>query len=142
MAATDADVRELLDRQAEAMRAKDLDRLMPLYSADVVYFDVVPPLQYVGAEALRGRFTRWFDGFEGPVDLEVRDVNVAANGDIAVAHWFSRARGTLKNGREVGIWVRVTNCVRRSTDGWRITHEHVSAPVDLQSETAVMDLMP
>src|SRR5687768_9881174 len=142
MASTDADVRTLLDRQAEAMCAKDLDRLMSLYAPDVVYFDVVPPLQYVGSTALRDRFTRWFDGFDGPIDLEVRDVSVSANGDIAVAHWFSRARGTLKNGREVGTWVRVTNCAQRSDEGWRITHEHVSAPVDLQSGRAATDLVP
>jgi ketosteroid isomerase-like protein len=142
MASTGSDVKALLDGQVEAMRTKDLDRLMSYYSPDVVYFDVVPPMQYVGSAALRDRFTRWFDGFEGPIDLEVRDVNISANGDIAVAYWFSRARGTLKNGREVGIWVRVTNCAQRSDQGWLITHEHVSVPVDLQSGTAALDLVP
>jgi uncharacterized protein (TIGR02246 family) len=142
MASTRSDIGALLDAQVEAMRGKDLDRLMSFYSPDVVYFDVVPPLQYAGSAALRDRFARWFDGFEGPIDLDVRDVNISADGDIAVAHWFSRARGTLKNGREVGTWVRVTNCARRSEHGWAITHEHVSVPVDLQSGRAVVDLVP
>ena len=142
MASTESDVGALLDAQVEAMRGKDLDRLMSFYSPDVVYFDVVPPLQYVGSASLRDRFTRWFDGFEGPIDLEVRDVGFSLDGDIAVAHWFSRARGTLKNGRVVGTWVRVTNCARRSERGWSITHEHVSVPVDLQSGRAVVDLVP
>jgi ketosteroid isomerase-like protein len=62
------------------------------------------------------------------------------SGDIGYAHWFSKAGGTLKSGREVGFWVRVSSCCRRSPDGWLITHEHVSLPVDLASGTAAMDL--
>lgn len=60
MASTESKVRTLFDGQAEAMRRKDIDRLMSFYSPDVVYFDVVPPLQYAGAAALRGRFQHWF----------------------------------------------------------------------------------
>lgn len=142
MASAESDVRALLDGQVAAVRVKDLDRLMSFYSPDVVYFDVVAPLQFVGSAALRDRFTRWFDGFDGAIDMEFRDVNISASGDIAVAHWFSRARGTLKDGREIGSWVRATNCAQRSDHGWLITHEHISAPVDLASGRAAMDLVP
>ena len=140
MASTESEVRALLDSQSAAMRAKDIDRLMALYFPDVVYFDVAPPLQYAGSAALRERFLRWFDGFQGPIDMELRDLNIRASGDIACAYWFSRARGTLKNGREVGIWVRASNCCQRSGDTWLITHEHVSIPVDLASGNVAMDL--
>jgi ketosteroid isomerase-like protein len=135
-------VRALLDSQSAAMGAKDIDRLMSVYSTDIVYFDVVPPLQYSGSAALRARFLRWFDGYQGPISMEIRDLNITASGDVAVAYWFSRARGTLKNGREVGTWVRVTNCCRRSGPEWLVTHEHVSVPADLEHGTAVMDLSP
>ena len=53
-----------------------------------------------------------------------------------------RASGTLKNGREVGYWVRATDCCRRSHHGWLITHEHVSLPVDIANGKAVMNLVP
>jgi ketosteroid isomerase-like protein len=142
MASTQSAVRALLDSQSDAMRAKDIDRLMSVYSSDIVYFDVVPPLQYVGSAALRGRFLRWFDGYQGPISMDIRNLNISASGDIAVAYWFSRATGTLKNGREVGIWVRVTNSCRRSGPEWLVTHEHVSVPADLEHGTAVMDLAP
>jgi ketosteroid isomerase-like protein len=64
------------------MRAKDIDRLMSLFSPDIVYFDLVPPLQYAGSAALRGRFLQWFDGWKGLFRLEIRDVHVLASGDI------------------------------------------------------------
>jgi ketosteroid isomerase-like protein len=53
MTSTQSQITALLESQAGAMRAKDIDRLMSLYSPDIVYFDVVPPLQYVGSAALR-----------------------------------------------------------------------------------------
>jgi hypothetical protein len=38
-------IRALLDSRAEAMRAKDVDRLMSGYSPDIVYFELVPALR-------------------------------------------------------------------------------------------------
>jgi ketosteroid isomerase-like protein len=142
MTSTPSDVRLLLERQSDAIRLKDIDRLMSLYAPDVVYFDVVPPLLFAGAAALRGRFSEWFDGFQGAIGMDFRDVKIATSGDIAVAHWLSRSSGTLKNGREVGSWVRATSCCRWSGDAWLITHEHISLPVDVRTGTAVMDLVP
>ena len=136
------EVRALYEGQFDAIRAKDLDRLMSFYAPDVVYFDVVPPLRYAGTEALRGRFTEWFGGFAGPMNMEARDLSISTSGDIAVVHWLSRVSGTLANGRAVGSWVRATSSCRRSGNGWMITHEHISLPVDMASGSAVADLMP
>ena len=142
MTSTQAEVRGLLDSRSEAVWIKDIDRLMSFYSPDIIYFDVVPPLQYVGSAALRGRFLHWFDGFEGSIGQEFRDLNVLASGDIAVASMLIRASGTLRNGQEVGRWVRVTSSFQRSNQSWLITHEHVSLPVDLESGSAATNLVP
>jgi hypothetical protein len=56
MASTQSEVRALLESWSEAIRIKDIDRLMSLYSPDIVYFDLVPPLQYSGSAAVRGEF--------------------------------------------------------------------------------------
>lgn len=143
MLSTDSEIRALLDSRAEAMRMKDIDRLMSLYSSDIVYFDLVPPLQYAGADALRSRFLDWFGRWQSSIGQEIRDVTILASGDVAAAHMLIRASGTLKDGREVGYWVRTSNCFRRSNHRWSITHEHVSLPVDLKGGgAAVMDLAP
>jgi len=142
MGSTRAEVTALLDNQLDAMRTKDIDRLMSLYSPDIVYFDVVPPLHYSGAAALRRRFLQWFDGWKGSIDMEIHGLNLLPSGDIAVAHWLSRASGTLRNGHEAGSWVRVSSCCLRSNTTWLITHEHVSWPVDSTSGRAAMDLVP
>jgi ketosteroid isomerase-like protein len=142
MASTQSEVRVLLDSRSEAIGAKDIDRLMSLYSPDVVYFDLVPPLRYTGAAVLRTRFLDWFSRWKSAIGQELRDVHILASGDIAAAHMLIRAGGTLKDGHKVGYWVRVSNFFQRSNRRWLITHEHVSLPVDLKSGRAVMDLVP
>jgi ketosteroid isomerase-like protein len=137
-----SEVAALFDSQSDALRAKDVDRLMSVYSSDIVYFDVVPPLKFAGAAALRQRFTRWFDGFDGPITVEFRDLNISVVGECAVAHWFSRVSGTLRGGRQVGSWVRATSCCRRFDRGWLVTHEHISLPVDPATGKGAFDLEP
>ena len=142
MASAESMIRALMDSRSEAIRMKDIDRLLSLYAPDIVYFDVVPPLQYVGAATLRARFTHWFDGWESAIRQEIHDLSILASGDVAVAHMLVRAGGTRKDGPEVGYWVRASNACRRSDDRWLITHEHISLPVDFVSGRAVMDLTP
>jgi len=142
MTSTESEVKALLDSQFEAMRMKDIDQLMSLYSADIVYFDLVPPLQYVGSAALRRRFLEWFEAWKSSIGMEIRDLTIVAGGDIAAAHMLLRASGTLKNGHEVGYWVRESDCYRRANEAWLITHEHISLPVDMASRSAAIDLTP
>jgi ketosteroid isomerase-like protein len=142
MGSTESEIEALLDSRSEAIRIKDVDRLLSFYAPDVVYFDIPPPLQYVGSEALRGRFLHWFESYEGPIRQEIHDLTVLAGGDVAVTSMLIRSGGTLKNGQEVSLWVRATSSFHRSNDSWLITHEHVSLPVDLESGRAVMGLTP
>ena len=142
MAPSQSEIQALFDSRSEAIRMKDIERLMSLYSPDIVYFDLVPPLRYTGAAKLRDRFSHWFDGWEGAIRQEIRDLNVLASGDVAAAYMLVRAGGTLKTGREVGYWVRASNFCRRSNDRWLITHEHISLPVEFPSGSAAMDLEP
>jgi ketosteroid isomerase-like protein len=142
MASAQSEVRALLDSWSGAIRIKDIDRLMSLYSPDSVYFDLVPPLQITGSAAIRRNFLRWFESWKSSIGVEIRDLNIFVSGDVAAAYMLHRTSGTLKDGREVGYWVRATVCCQRSHQTWLITHEHVSLPVDFASGSAAMDLVP
>jgi len=142
MASIQSEVRSLLERWSGAIRTKDIDRLMSVYSPDIVYFDVVPPLRISGSDAIRRNFMRWFETWESAIGVEIRELNMLESGDVAFAHMLHRTSGTLKGGREVGYWVRATVSCRRSSQRWLITHEHVSLPVDFRSGSAAMDLVP
>jgi ketosteroid isomerase-like protein len=142
MTSDETQIRALLDSRSAAMGDKDIEGVMSLYSPDIVYFDLVPPLQYAGSSALRERFSDWFGRWTGPIGQELGDLKVIAGDTVAAAWMLIRASGTLKTGQDVDYWVRVSNSFQRSGDRWFITHEHVSLPVNMQTRTAVMDLAP
>ncbi|WP_167391327.1 YybH family protein [Mesorhizobium temperatum] len=142
MTSAETQIRALLDSRSAAMGDKDIEWVMSLYSPDIVYFDLVPPLQYAGSSALRERFSDWFGRWTGPIGQELGDLKVIAGDTVAAAWMLIRASGTLKTGQDVDYWVRVSNSFQRSGDRWFITHEHVSLPVNMQTRTAVMDLAP
>ncbi|MFC4114247.1 YybH family protein [Nonomuraea zeae] len=128
MTSHESEVRAFLDVRVDACQKKDIDRLMSLYSPDIVYYDVVPPLHFTGSDAVRGNFVRWFDEYEGPIGLETHDLTIAVSGDVAFAHMLHLDSGTRNNGLQSSIWVRSTVCCRRTGGNWLITHEHISVP--------------
>ena len=88
MASSNDGVKALLKEWSEAIRRKDIDGLMPFYAADAVYFDLVPPLRIVGADAIRRNFLRWFDGWTSAIGQEARAQILHAVGrlpDVIVA---------------------------------------------------------
>lgn len=128
MTPSESEVRALLDSRVDACQAKDIDRLMSLYSPDIVYYDVVPPLQFGGSIEVRRNFMRWFAEYEGPIGLETHDLNIAVSADVAFAHMLHLDSGTRNNGVQGAVWLRSTVCCRRLGDTWLITHEHISMP--------------
>ncbi|MEU4571379.1 nuclear transport factor 2 family protein [Nonomuraea sp. ATR24] len=138
----EAAIRQHVGKIVEGLRAKDLDGLRSLYAADVVSFDIEPPLQHVGVEAKMKNWTNVFAVFE-TVDYEVRDLALTVGDEVAFGHCFGRLSGTLKNGTATsGMWVRGTFCFRKADGRWLIAHDQVSVPFDLASGRGVVDLQP
>ncbi|MGW3567628.1 YybH family protein [Streptomyces sp. NPDC000941] len=138
----EARIRQQVDNIVEGIRAKDLEGLKQLYAADVVSFDVEPPLQHVGVEAKLKNWARAFTFFQD-VRYEVRDLAVTVGGDVAFGHCFGRLSGTLKNGTATsGMWVRATFCFQKIDGNWLIAHDQVSVPFDMASGKGVADLEP
>jgi ketosteroid isomerase-like protein len=129
MASPESEIQALLDNRVAACRTKDIDRLMSLYSTAIVYFDCVPPLRFSGHDAVRRNFVRWFGEYEGIIDLETHELEVAISGDVAFVHMLHLDKGNthLEDGLE--FWLRSTVCCQRSNGRWLITHEHISLPV-------------
>jgi ketosteroid isomerase-like protein len=136
------EVMAILDERIEACRAKDINRLMPLYSPDIVYFDIIPPHRFIGTDDVRRNFLRWFDEYQGNIGLETHDLRVSVSGDVAFAHMLHPDSGTRRSGRDEVVWVRSTVCLQRIDDHWLITHEHISFPINPESWSAVVDATP
>ena len=138
----EAQIRSVLDEFVNALRVKDRDKILSLYLPDVVTFDVVPPLHYVGTEAYGQSFRRMFEGYRGPIDFETRELNITVGADVAFSHSLVRTSGTLKSGEESDRWLRRTVCLRKIGAKWLIAHEHISLPVNPEFGIVVPNLKP
>lgn len=135
-------IRAAIDRFANAFRAKDVDGCMAVFAPDIVSYDILPPLQAVGAEAFVKHWHEFFESYQGPLHAEFPDVIVAAGADVAFSYCLHRIAGTLKSGQKTDFWLRWTAGWRKARGKWLIVHEQVSVPVDFGSGKALMDLRP
>ena len=141
-ATAEAEIRALIEDQAKAIRAKDVDGSVASYAADVLLFAVVNPLQSTGSDAARARLAEWFASFRGPIGYELRDLSIAAGDEVAFCHSLNRVRATTTGGQKLDMWWRATVCYRRIDGAWMVTHEHASVPFDVASGRASLDLEP
>jgi len=69
----EAEVQEVIDEWANAVRAKNADRVVSLQTDDFVQFGLAPPLR---AEALdRNGLEEWFSSWRGQIDYEIHGGN-------------------------------------------------------------------
>lgn len=138
----EVEIRVLIDRFAEAFRVKDVDGVMSFFAPEVVSFDILPPLEAVGAETFVTHWQQFFDSYQTPMHLEFPNVRITAGDDVAFSYCLHRVRGTLKSGQETDWWLRWTAGWRKANGKWRIVHEQVSVPIDLRTGKAMLDLKP
>jgi uncharacterized protein (TIGR02246 family) len=136
----EAEIRQWLDRFAKAFGARDVNAIMALYAPDLVAYDIVPPLQYVGRDSYRKNYEEFLAQYKGPLDIEYRDLHIFAGGDIAFAATLERISGTLLNGEKSTVWVRVTSGFRKIDETWFDIHDHVSVPTDFATGKSKLDL--
>jgi len=138
----ETDIRDWLDRWTKAFGAKNLEAIMALYADDVVAYDVVPPLQYVGKNAYRKDYEQFLAQYEGNLHVEVRDLHIDASGDLGFATGLELISGVLKSGQKSDVWIRFTSLYRKTNGHWLDFHDHVSVPADMESGKAMLDLKP
>lgn len=138
------EINQLLGNWQKAFEAKDVNGIMAIYAPGnaLTAYDVVPPLQYKGADAYRKDYEDFFSQFDGPLHIQMRDAHVEVGGDIALAYGLERISGKLKSGTPVDMWVRYTSGFKKIDGKWRDIHDHVSVPADMNTGKAMLDLKP
>lgn len=137
-----AQIRALVEAQAQAIRAKDVDGSVSGYAPDVVLFDVVDPLRSIGSGAVRQRLAAWFASFEGPIGCELLELCITAGDDVAFSHSLNRVDATTIDGGKLDMWWRQTACYRKEDGRWRVAHAHASVPFDPANGQASLGLRP
>jgi ketosteroid isomerase-like protein len=137
VASAEAEIQEVVEGLLDAMRRKDVDRVMSFYAKDVVAFDAMGPLRYDGADAYRKAWEDAIGMMTDAFELERTELTVFAGDDVAVAF----AVDHMQLGDEE-MWLRWTAGLRRIGRAWKIVHEHGSVPMDPRSGKALTDVAP
>lgn len=131
----EAKIKMLGGKLAAAVNAKNINAIMSVYvpNETLFVFDVVPPRQYVGAQAYRKDWIDFLAMFKGSVQLQISDLSVQTDDNMGWSHSIQRVSGTGAKGQPIDVTVRVTDVYRKIKGNWLIVHEHVSVPVDLDT---------
>jgi ketosteroid isomerase-like protein len=133
----DRQIRELLETRTLALGRRDAATAAAGYDDGLVLYDVVGPLVRRGEDPT-GRLERWIALYRTGIGHEIRDLEITAGADLAFCHFPVRISGTMRDGTEVGMWVRATSRLRWQGGAWTIVHEHASVPSDAGTGHAVL----
>lgn len=119
-------VLDVLQSWAANTRLDNKDAILANHADDVVIFDVLPPMKYLGVEAYRKSWAEWQPHTVGEAVFELQNLELTVGVDVAFAHAFIHCGGTTANGKTFEDWVRATFCLRKITGKWVVTHQHGS----------------
>ena len=135
-----AEIETLIQTLVRAHADQDADAIVEIYAPDAVIFDLAPPLARSGIN--RDNIATWLAGWDGPIQLDARHVNLTIDRDVAFGSALNRMRGR-QSGEDQDLWYRTTLCFRKTNGRWRIVHEHSSVPFYMDgSYRAAVDLQP
>lgn len=120
----------VLAAYAAAVAAQDPDALLALYAPDVVVFDLWEEWAYHGAPAWRAAVEAWFGSLgDERVEVSFSEVRAQAADDLlSVSALVTYRNFAAGGGPGRSMLNRLTWVLRRGDGGWRIVHEHTSAP--------------
>ena len=141
-AAEEKIIRQRIDNYVAAIRAKDLEKVMQIFSPNLVSFDLEAPLKHTPKMAKQKNWTKAFAAYKDPLGYEVFDLVITVSGELATGRSLNKISGTLQNGKAVSYWIRWTTCFQNIEGTWFITHDHVSVPIDVATGKGVLDIEP
>ena len=108
-------VRDVIERWAAGVRARDIDAVVSRHSADLLMFDVVEPIRLQGLEAYRRTWLEQFFPWHGETGrFDLVDLKVSAGVDVAFATALLECAGT-EDGWKVAFTLRLTIGLEKAT---------------------------
>lgn len=125
-------IQQVFDAYKAAVFAKDVDAFVALYHEEVRVFDLWGTWSYNGIDAWRTMVAEWFGSLGSEqVVVEMDGVHTHVTNDLAVASAFISYTGVSAEGTALRtMHNRLTWALAPHGSGWKIIHEHSSAPVD------------
>jgi ketosteroid isomerase-like protein len=123
-------IRTILEAFARNTRQDNKDAILANHTADLLIYDVIPPMKYESAVAYRASWDDWQPETTGESIFEFQDLVITAGSDVAFAHAFIRCGGATPTGKTFEDIVRATFCLKKIDGAWKVAHQHVSKPLN------------
>lgn len=122
-------IRELIERWAAAVHARDLATVLADHAKDIVMFDVPPPDDGVrGVADYRATWPPFFDWQANGGSFDIVELAVTAGAEVAYAYALLRC-GTMDDiAAHPDHRLRLTLGLRKEGERWVVAHEHHSFP--------------
>jgi len=135
------EIRKEIELFRQAILHKDMRGVTRYYwnSPELVVFDVITPLSYVGWESFRKDWEGFFVDFQTISAYDWNNVAIEASENLGYLRAFIHMKGRLNNGELLEITVRDTAIFRKVDGQWKVIHDHGSVPFDsFQTRRAVI----
>lgn len=120
-------IRELVERWAEAAHTGDMDGVLADHAPDIVMFDVPAPEQGIrGIDAYRQTWPGFFRWQAAGAIFEIESLEVVAGTDVSFAFALLRCGTPADFERNPELRLRLTVGLRKTEGRWIVTHEHHS----------------
>jgi uncharacterized protein (TIGR02246 family) len=131
ISADEAAIRDLVKSWARAVRNKDFGGILAHHSADMVMFDVPPPLESRGLEAYRETWNLFYSAQPEPIAFDIQRMEVVSDSAVAFVVALMQCDETGSDGKQQGkLDFRLTMGLRKIDDQWTVVHEHHSVPAN------------
>ena len=130
MKATEANeiqIRELIENWAQAVRNKDIEKILAHHSEDIVMYDVPEPFKSEGIEAYRKTWDLFFTYTKQGV-FDIGELHIVADENVAFCFATMKCSDKSNTAEFVELPFRLTIGLRKINNQWTIVHEHHSIP--------------
>lgn len=132
------EIRRILSDYARSIERKDLDGITRDVEKDVLLFDLIPPFETRGIDAYRANWAGCMPYMPKQMEVRQEKMEITVGGDLAVAAFYTRMLAVGEESPGGQSWMRVTVCLRRTPNGWRSFHEHISQPMNPMDNKIIM----
>jgi len=139
-----SEIRSAIEGYRQAVLHKDMRGITRYYwnSPDIVIFDVVPPLSYVGWDSFRKDWLGFFDSFKEITIFDFSDLHVEAEGRLGWMRTFVHLVGRFQDGKILDLTTRDTAIFERINGKWVAVHDHGSVPIIFETGQGMMNASP
>ncbi|MHA3893304.1 YybH family protein [Acinetobacter sp. GXMZU3951] len=129
-------VLSMLKQWDAAVERMDIQALADLCMEDVSLIDVSTHL--TGIQAYKQLWNRYLPIISGNIRVYREAIKLIAQPELAVLHCFSKVDQIDAIPNLEVFWCRTTICFQKVGDSWKVAHQHISMPIQLETGRPIL----